>query len=200
MTLRPCHFQDRPGRASLCLRPLTQGEGVDRLRMCSQHRLEHCPARHWDLDTRVQVRLSVGEHLRGCPCGRSHDHLEEALMCRVRPLADELRRDPPSPESQGTDQDPFPLPLPREFRQRLWTQMRSVALARDGRRCSVCGLDLRKLPSWYTEVHHIRARRDGGSDHPSNLITLCVECHGRLTDELLEFMRREQPQSSPGPF
>jgi len=200
VSLRPCHYQDRPGRSSLCLRPLLQGEGVDRLRLCSVHRLEHCPARDWDLDTRVQVRLSVGPLLRNCACGHSHDHLEEALLCSVRPLLEALREDPPSPESQGSDLDPFPLPLPRELRQRLWSQMRSVALARDGRHCAVCDRDLHALPSWYTEVHHIKARRDGGSDHPSNLITLCVECHGRLTDELLEFMRRETPQSAPGPF
>jgi 5-methylcytosine-specific restriction protein A len=173
---------------------------VDRLRLCSVHRLEHCPARAWDLDTRVQVRLCVGPLLRGCACGHGHDHLEEALLCSIRPLLDTLREDPPAPEAGGTVQDPFPLPLPREIRQRLWTQMRAIALARDGRRCAHCMRDLRALPSWYTEVHHIRARRLGGSDHPGNLITLCVECHGRLTDELLEEMRQETPRSSLGPF
>jgi 5-methylcytosine-specific restriction protein A len=168
--------------------------------MCSQHRLERCPARHWDLDTRVQVRLSVGPHLRSCGCGHAHDHLEETLRCAVKPLLRSLREDPPRPEKGGTDLDPFPLPMPREFRQRMWPHMRSIALARDRRRCSSCGRDLRALPSWYTEVHHIRSRRDGGSDHPSNLITLCVECHGRLTDEMLQAMRQEAPQAPSGPF
>jgi 5-methylcytosine-specific restriction protein A len=179
---------------------LLQGEGVDRLRLCSVHRLEHCPARDWDLDTRVQVRLGLGPLLRNCSCGHSHDHLEEVLMCRVRPLVDALKQDPPWPVPEGTDVDPFPLPLPREIRQRLWPQMRSIALARDGRHCCACKRDLGTLPSWYTEVHHIRARRDGGSDHPINLITLCMECHGRLTDELMEKMHQETPQPSPGPF
>jgi 5-methylcytosine-specific restriction protein A len=41
------------------------------------------------------------------------------------------------------------------------------------------------LPKWYTEVHHIVPRVHGGGDHPSNLKTLCVECHRKYTDEML---------------
>src|SRR5438874_13813885 len=42
---------------------------------------------------------------------------------------------------------------------------------RDQRICQACG----KTPA--AQPHHIRARRDGGSDHLSNLITLCGRCH-----------------------
>jgi 5-methylcytosine-specific restriction protein A len=162
--------------------------------------MERCPARHWDLDDRVLVRLAAHPHLSACGCGRAHDHLEEALNCAVRPVLKALRDAPPPPEQNGTDTEPFPMSLPREFRQRMWPHMRSIALSRDGRRCCACGKDLKAMPSWYTEVHHIRARRNGGSDHPGNLITLCVECHGRLTDEMMRSMRVEEAQAPSGPF
>jgi 5-methylcytosine-specific restriction endonuclease McrA len=30
-------------------------------------------------------------------------------------------------------------------------------------------------------AHHVIARQDGGADHRSNLVALCVTCHGRET-------------------
>ena len=47
------------------------------------------------------------------------------------------------------------------------------------------------LPKWYTEVHHIVPRMHGGGDHPSNLKTLCVECHRKYTNEMF-FSRMER--------
>lgn len=32
-----------------------------------------------------------------------------------------------------------------------------------------------------TDVHHVVARRDGGSDDDSNLLALCHACHSRVT-------------------
>lgn len=42
---------------------------------------------------------------------------------------------------------------------------------RDESKCKVCGFEI------VVEVHHIKPRRDGGSDDLSNLITLCPNHH-----------------------
>jgi hypothetical protein len=44
---------------------------------------------------------------------------------------------------------------------------------RDGERCRWCG----RNGSSGLQVHHIRYRSQGGSDHPSNLILLCQQHH-----------------------
>lgn len=43
---------------------------------------------------------------------------------------------------------------------------------RDGYKCAVCGAEHVPL-----QVHHKKQRKDGGTDMPSNLITVCVDCH-----------------------
>jgi 5-methylcytosine-specific restriction protein A len=40
--------------------------------------------------------------------------------------------------------------------------------------CAMCG-------ALSTDVDHIKAKRAGGSDHPSNLRALCHGCHSRRT-------------------
>lgn len=51
-------------------------------------------------------------------------------------------------------------------------ETRRAVYRRDGWRCALCdstdGL----------QIHHIKHRGKGGSDHPMNLITLCWRCHG----------------------
>lgn len=42
----------------------------------------------------------------------------------------------------------------------------------DGYRCTVCGAEHVPL-----QVHHKRQRKDGGTDVPANLITVCADCH-----------------------
>jgi RNA-directed DNA polymerase len=53
----------------------------------------------------------------------------------------------------------------------LWDEARRQALERDGYRCVQCG------STKDCDVHHIQARKDGGSHDLDNLITLCKECH-----------------------
>lgn len=48
---------------------------------------------------------------------------------------------------------------------------KSYVKARDGYKCRNCG------SSENLEVHHDKQRKDGGSDSPCNLVTLCHECH-----------------------
>ena len=50
-------------------------------------------------------------------------------------------------------------------------KIRKEVLERDGHRCRVCGRTTN------LHIHHIRKRRDGGSNDVWNLITLCPGCH-----------------------
>ena len=52
-----------------------------------------------------------------------------------------------------------------------YENVKAYVRARDGFRCRSCGA------RDHLEVHHIRQRKDGGSDSPDNLITLCHGCH-----------------------
>lgn len=55
--------------------------------------------------------------------------------------------------------------------------IRSQILLRDHFRCRECGYYK------HLEVHHIIPRRLGGTDDPSNLITLCTRCHAKKHPE-----------------
>ena len=52
-----------------------------------------------------------------------------------------------------------------------YENVKAYVKARDGFRCRSCG------SRDHIEVHHIRQRKDGGSNSPDNLVTLCHECH-----------------------
>ena len=53
-----------------------------------------------------------------------------------------------------------------------YSSRRSAILYRDDYTCQCCGKKNCRL-----EVHHIKFRRDGGTDDEENLITLCKGCH-----------------------
>ena len=53
-----------------------------------------------------------------------------------------------------------------------YSSRRESILHRDNYTCQCCGKKNCRL-----EVHHIKFRRDGGTDDEENLITLCKECH-----------------------
>ncbi len=55
---------------------------------------------------------------------------------------------------------------------KLTNQERKAIYARDGYRCALCD------NSRYLQIHHVIPRKDGGTDSPQNLITLCSVCHG----------------------
>ena len=58
-------------------------------------------------------------------------------------------------------------------------ETRKAVYCRDGYRCALCdstdGL----------QIHHIKPRGKGGSDHPMNLITLCWRCHAAAHGSIL---------------
>ncbi|TBE22942.1 RecQ family ATP-dependent DNA helicase [Rhizobium ruizarguesonis] len=55
-----------------------------------------------------------------------------------------------------------------------WKQTRRVVLQRDGFQCVSCST---KVTSIEADIHHLLPRSMGGSDEPSNLVTLCDGCH-----------------------
>ena len=59
---------------------------------------------------------------------------------------------------------------------RLDENIRKAVILRDNCKCQMCGKGNRVL-----EVHHITPRRWGGSDTLSNLISLCSDCHAKVT-------------------
>ena len=58
---------------------------------------------------------------------------------------------------------------------RAWDRLRLLILDRDQWLCQAC----RRRDA--CEVDHIVAKADGGSDAPSNLQSLCSDCHGLKT-------------------
>ena len=56
------------------------------------------------------------------------------------------------------------------YRTAEWRQLSLMVTQRDGR-CVRCGGNFR------LSAHHVIPRAEGGADHPSNLVALCVTCH-----------------------
>lgn len=82
------------------------------------------------------------------------------------------------------------------------TQGKKVARLRDGAACRICGFAL------LSEVHHIVPKREGGSDDPSNLITLCPTHHEMADRDMIpraalfaaiSEARREDQEPDQGP-
>src|ERR1700722_17564159 len=72
-----------------------------------------------------------------------------------------------------------------------WTKVREGILLRDNNRCVECGISCRSADA---DIHHLLPRSAGGTDEPSNLVTLCDGCHaahhpklaGRLARRVME--------------
>lgn len=66
-----------------------------------------------------------------------------------------------------------------------WRRTRKLVYARDNWICQDCkckcknSADSKNDGKKKIQAHHIMARRDGGSDELSNLVTLCMSCHHR---------------------
>lgn len=59
--------------------------------------------------------------------------------------------------------------------QKGFYNVKAYVLHRDGYQCQKCKTNKGKL-----HVHHVTFRSNGGTDTPSNLITLCEDCHEKL--------------------
>lgn len=63
------------------------------------------------------------------------------------------------------------------YQSRNWNEIKRKALIRDENKCVICGSSKNVL------VHHIRPRKNGGSDELGNLETVCKSCHLKEHDE-----------------
>ncbi len=60
-----------------------------------------------------------------------------------------------------------------------WRKVRNKVMTRDKGLCQVC---LAKgIYSKAKEVDHIKGKEQGGTDHPSNLQSICIQCHRSKT-------------------
>jgi len=91
------------------------------------------------------------------------------LRACAEPGCPNLTMTPRCPEHTPRNPWTRPRPLPPG-----WRRLRASILKRDGYRCVECG-----APA--TEVHHIVDRALGGTDHPSNLESLCAPHHQART-------------------
>jgi ATP-dependent DNA helicase RecQ len=55
-----------------------------------------------------------------------------------------------------------------------WSEVRRIVLTRDNFTCRECG---HAADRKHLDVHHLMPRSFGGTDHPTNLVTLCDGCH-----------------------
>ena len=70
---------------------------------------------------------------------------------------------------------------------RAWREIRQRILERDHYTCAYCGTEA-------TQVDHIIARNNGGTDDPSNLVAACAPCNNKKSDKYLTrvpFVRKE---------
>lgn len=58
-----------------------------------------------------------------------------------------------------------------------WGRLRWWVMTRDGYRCGVCGVAASDRPGVRLEVDHLVPRSQGGTDDPSNLLTMCRDCN-----------------------
>lgn len=59
-----------------------------------------------------------------------------------------------------------------------WKRTRSLVLQRDGHTCQIRGP---RCTVTATEVDHVTPVSQGGTDHPSNAISVCHPCHASKT-------------------
>lgn len=65
------------------------------------------------------------------------------------------------------------------------SSVRQYVLYRDKHQCVNCKQDNVPL-----EVHHIKLRSKGGTEKPSNMVSLCIDCHEKLHKGKIQLSRR----------
>ena len=101
-----------------------------------------------------------------------HIHLID-FVCRLLPVSrivveeakfDTHKIENPDVEGVGYQHGP----------QYGFENVKEYVRCRDGYKCRKCG------SKTHLEVHHIVQRKDGGTNHRDNLVTLCHDCHAAL--------------------
>ncbi len=179
--------------------------------LCDKSMSEACPFREWKPESQTDKPKN---ELMDCPyCKRRHFKNGNAWrVCeawhKVTEIFDALDFHKISWLPQGSRIDPYDgisVPYDSTASSILWYRMRNAILKRDDHRCQLCKrqsdkyndgsfrdqiLSGRKTKWGYDhydtlEVHHIIPRLEGGTDHPTNLITVCTSCHSKLTGAML---------------
>jgi 5-methylcytosine-specific restriction endonuclease McrA len=55
-----------------------------------------------------------------------------------------------------------------------WREIRQYVYTRDGGKCRYCDAP---VELYECHIHHVLELSEGGTNHPSNLKTLCRKCH-----------------------
>jgi len=105
----------------------------------------------------IVVTISIAVTLRYRKLSKKYKKMYEALI--VHPSTTRPHTSPKALQAQADLQ--------------LYLQIRSKVLLRDNFRCQECNFYK------HLEVHHIIPKSKGGSDDPSNLVTLCQRCHAK---------------------
>lgn len=56
----------------------------------------------------------------------------------------------------------------------IWRPLRQWVYERDGGKCQYCG---NPVELFECHIHHVLELSQNGTNHPSNLKTLCIPCH-----------------------
>jgi 5-methylcytosine-specific restriction endonuclease McrA len=66
---------------------------------------------------------------------------------------------------------------------RISKKTRDQVFERDGYKCASCGIE---ISLGMGDLHHVIPKNKGGSNDPSNLITLCRNCNYSIADKIFE--------------
>jgi hypothetical protein len=66
------------------------------------------------------------------------------------------------------------------YDSREWKLLRDSVVNRDRYTCQECGYEKNNKEDRKLSAHHVIPRKEGGADHPENLVTLCSRCHPKL--------------------
>ncbi len=78
-----------------------------------------------------------------------------------------------------------------------YDNMKAFLIAREQAKCQLCDKELVDSP-W--RIHHVRQRKDGGSDRPENLALLHEACHEKLHKEKLNHKLKKAKQFKEATF
>lgn len=67
-----------------------------------------------------------------------------------------------------------------------WREVRQFVYARDEGKCRYCGMD---VELYKCHIHHTLPLSESGTNHPSNLKTLCANCHKIRHPHMLKMLK-----------
>lgn len=77
-----------------------------------------------------------------------------------------------------------------------WDRRREVVYRRDKYQCQNCGRRGSSRGNAELHAHHIVPKSKGGSHNPSNLVTLCQQCHSAVHGRPIGFNNTRSSRSS----